>query len=100
MRETKFFNILAPPDFASQIRKLEKLEEEVEKLEQCVSFPDLVGCPSEHRRGLGRPYGLSLDSIASAPLLAQDRMYPFRIIRVGIAAVRGRGVALTPVRLE
>ena len=31
---------------------------------------------------LGRPYGLSLDSTALAPLPAQDRMYPFGIIEV------------------
>ena len=65
--------------------------------------PNLIGCPSEHRRCLGRPYGLSLDSTALAPLPAQDRMCPFGII--GVAArysptgPLGK-VALRPARLH
>ena len=54
-------------------------------------------------RGLGRPYSLSLDSTALAPLPAQDRMYSkfqlpcvslFYVIDIGSTGSRGRTVGI------
>ena len=56
----------------------------------CRLTSNLIGCPSEHRRGPGvTSYGRGLDSTALTPLPAQDRMYPFGIIEIAYVVLQG-----------